>query len=551
MLRLSIIVVLMKEKNRIWKASSGSLSLLLVLPILAIFYLSFGDSGDLFDHLISTVMPTYIYNTVVLLIGVLALTLLFGVPSAWLMAMCRLPGEKILQWALVLPLAMPGYVVGYIFTDWFDYAGPLQVFIRDVTGWQSGEYWFPDMRSLSGATTVLALVFYPYVYLMSRAAFMEQSASLLQSARLLRCSPFESFKRISLPLARPSIAVGLSLVAMETIGDFGTVSYFAVNTLTTAVYDTWLGYSNLNAAAKISAIMLLVVILLLTAERYSRRKQKLFQTSFNSHEDMRYHLNGWKKWLALAWCWGLVSVAFIMPLGQLIVYAYRYFGQSWTEEFRQYALNSLQVSISAALIAILVALVVNFYHRLQSSRTSVTFMRLSSLGYAVPGTVLAIGVMAPVLTVDHWINDIAKVMDLGRPGLVLSGSMFALIFAMVVRFSAVAIGSIESSLNKVSPSMDMASRTMGCTQNSMLMRVHFPLVRRGILVAGLLVFIESMKELNAALLLRPFNFETLATYVYNFVSDEHLELGALPAVLLILVGLIPLIVINRSLEKAH
>ncbi|MDB1124817.1 ABC transporter permease [Vibrio algarum] len=540
-----------ERKNRIWKASSGSLSLLLVLPILAIFYLSFGDSGDLFEHLISTVMPTYIYNTVVLVLGVIVLALLFGLPSAWLMAMCRLPGEKVLQWALVLPLAMPGYVVGYIFTDWFDYAGPIQIFIRDIMGWQAGDYWFPDIRSLSGAAVVLALVFYPYVYLMARAAFMEQSASLLQSARLLRCTPLESFRRISLPLARPSIAVGLSLVAMETIGDFGTVSYFSVNTLTTAVYDTWLGYSNINAAAKISAIMLLVVILLLSTERYSRRKQKLFQSSFTSHEDMRYQLNGWKKWLAVTWCWGLVSVAFILPLGQLLSYAYTYFAQSWTEEFRQYAVNSLQVSISAALIAILVALVVNFYHRLDSSRLSVTFMRLSSLGYAVPGTVLAIGVMAPVLTMDHLINDVAKQMAWGRPGLVLSGSMFALIFAMVVRFSAVAIGSVESSLNKISPSMDMASRTMGCNQNQMLRRVHMPLVRRGILVAGLLVFIESMKELNAALLLRPFNFETLATYVFNFVSDEHLELGALPAVLLILVGLIPLIVINRSLEQAH
>ncbi|WP_413285140.1 ABC transporter permease [Vibrio sp. MA40-2] len=541
----------MKEKNQIWKTSSGSLALLLVLPILAIFYLALGDSGDLFEHLLSTVMPTYIYNTVVLVIGVLILSLLFGVPSAWLMAMCRVPGEKILQWMLVLPLAMPGYIAGYIFTDWFDFAGPIQVLIRDLTGWSGGEYWFPDMRTLGGATVVLALVFYPYVYLMARAAFMEQNASLLQSARLLRCSPFQSFRRISLPLARPSIAVGLSLVAMETIGDFGTVSYFAVNTLTTAVYDTWLGYSNLNAAAKISAIMLLVVILLLSTERYSRRKQKLFQSSFNSHEDMKYQLVGWKKYAALIWCWGLVSIAFILPIGQLLIYAYKYFSQSWTEEFRQYALNSLQVSISAALIAILVALTVNFHHRLQSNRLSISFLRLASLGYAVPGTVLAIGVMAPVLTMDHWINDLAKMMDWGRPGLVLSGSMFAMIFAMVVRFSAVAIGSIESSLNKISPSMDMASRTMGCNPNQMLKRVHFPLVRRGILVAGLLVFIESMKELNAALLLRPFNFETLATYVYNFVSDEHLELGALPAILLILVGLIPLIVINRSLEQSH
>ncbi|MGD8109884.1 ABC transporter permease [Vibrio sp. TRT 17S01] len=541
----------MKENNYVWKTSSGSLALLLVLPILAIFFTAIGETDELFSHLMSTVMPTYAYNTVMLVSGVMVLSLIFGIPTAWLMAMCRLPSERILQWALVLPLAMPGYIVGYIFTDWFDFAGPIQVTLRNITGWGPGEYWFPDIRTLTGATIVLALVLYPYVYLLCRAAFMEQNVSLLQSARLLKCSPWQSFWRISLPLVRPSIAVGLSLVAMETVGDFGTVSYFAVNTLTTAVYDTWLGYSSLTAAAKISAIMLVIVILLLSAERYSRRKQKLFQSQYSSREDFRYELAGWKKWGALLWCWGLVAIAFIFPLAQLCIYAYKYFAQSWTAEFQQYAINSLHVSLSAAVIGVLVALVVNFSYRLKASRRNLAFMRLSSMGYAVPGTVLAIGVMVPVLFMDHAVNDFAVYMEWQRPGLIFSGSMFAIIFAMVVRFSAVAIGSVESSLNKVSPSLDMASRTMGCTSNQMLMKVHLPLIRRGALIAGLLVFIESMKELNAALLLRPFNFETLATYVYNFASDEHLELAALPAVLLVLVGLIPLIVVNRSLEQTH
>ncbi|ENF8749951.1 iron ABC transporter permease [Vibrio fluvialis] len=541
----------MKEKHLIWKTSSVALATLLVLPILAIFFTAIGQTDDVFAHLMSTVMPTYAFNTVVLTLSVMALALLFGIPSAWLMAMCRLPGEKVLQWALVLPLAIPGYIVGYIFTGWFDYAGPIQVWLRAQTGWMAGEYYFPDIRSLAGASIVLALVLYPYVYLMCRAAFMEQNVSLLQSARLLKCSPWESFRRISLPLVRPSIAVALSLVAMETVGDFGTVSYFAVNTLTTAVYDTWMNYSNLTAAAKISAVMLVIVLLLLSAERYSRRRQKLYQSQFNSHEDFRYILRGWKKWLALLWCWGLVCVAFIFPLLQLLSYAYTYFEQSWTAEFREYALNSLQVSLSAAVIGVAVALVVNFYTRLKSNRVSVALMRLSSMGYAVPGTVLAIGVMVPVLTLDHAVNDVAKAMQWGRPGLIFSGTMFAIIFALIVRFSAVAIGSIESSLNKISPSLDMAARTMGCQANAMLWRIHLPLVRRGALIAGLLVFIESMKELNAALLLRPFNFETLATYVYNYASDEHLELAALPAVLLVLVGLIPLVVVNRSLEQNH
>lgn len=541
----------MLKADKVLKANSSLVALLLVSPIIAIFYLSLGDSGDLFAHLYSTVMPIYTSNTVLLVLSVMLLSLIWGVPTAWLMAMCRLPGERVLQWALVLPLAMPGYIIGYVFTDWFDFAGPLQRLLRDLTGWQAGEYWFPDLRTLAGAAVVLSLVLYPYVYLMCRAAFMEQSISLLQSARMLKCSAWRSFFKVSLPMVRPSIAVGLSLVAMETLGDFGTVSYFSVNTLTTAVYDTWLGYSNLNAAAKISTLMLLVVVLLISIERYSRRKKKLFQGSYNNREDYRYALVGWKKWLGLTWCWGLVAIAFILPVLQLLSYAYAYFSQSWTAEFRHYALNSLYISLSAAFIATFVALVVNFNQRIQSSSGSALFMRLSSLGYALPGTVLAIGIMAIVLGLDHGINDLAKSMEWGRPGLLFSGSMFAIVFAMVVRFSAVAIGSVESSINKISPSLDKAGRVMGAGWGRMLAEVHFPLVRRGILVAGLLVFIESMKELKSALLLRPFNFETLATYVYNFASDEQLEMAALPAVILILVGLIPLIIVNRSLEQAH
>ncbi|CAM3905840.1 Molybdenum transport system permease protein ModB [Vibrio aerogenes CECT 7868] len=538
------------NKHHLWTTSAALLAGLLVLPVLSVFWLATGQTGDLFTHLYETVLPVYSLNTCLLVTGVMCLSLVLGVPCAWLMAMCRLPGERILQWALVLPLAMPGYIVGYVYTDWLDYAGPVQRLLRDMTGWQGSGYWFPDIRTLPGAVCILSLVLYPYVYLMARAAFMEQSVSLLQSARLLGCPPVKSCLRISLPLARPAIAVGLSLAAMEALGDFGTVSYFAVNTLTTAVYDTWLGYASLSAAAKISAIMLIVVMLLLSAERFSRRRQKQFQASYSCHEDIRYPLRGWKKGLALLWCWGILSLAFLLPLLQLAMYAWDYFATSWTPAFQTYTFNSLKVSLTAACIATIVALVTNFACRVTPAKTMI-FMRLSSLGYAVPGTVLAIGVLAPVLTLDHWINDIAKLMAWQPPGLVLSGSAFALIFAMVVRFTAVATGSIESNLSKVPPSMDMAGRVMGCSVRHMLWRIHLPLVRRGILIAGLLVFIESMKELNAALLLRPFNFETLATYVFNYASDEQLELAALPAILLVLAGLIPLIIVNRSLEQAH
>ncbi|WP_407331424.1 ABC transporter permease [Enterovibrio sp. 27052020O] len=542
----------MLEQNRFLKTSSWVLSLLLVLPILAIFYTAIGESDQVFGHLMSTVMGTYTLNTALLVVGTVSLSLLMGIPSAWLMANYSIPGDRWLQWALVLPLAMPGYIVGYIYTDWFDFAGPIQMFLRDITGWTTAaQYWFPDLRTLPGACFVLALVLHPYIYLLARAAFMEQSLTLTQSARLMGCSPIQSFFRISLPLARPAIAVGASLVAMEALGDFGTVSYFAVSTLTTAVYDTWLGYSNLNAAAKISAMMLVVIFLLISAERYSRRKQKLFSQNVSPDKIAKTPLRGTYKFLATIWCWGLFVIAFMAPLAQLVIYAWDYHASSSIQDFAQYSANSLYVSTIAAAAALVIALMVNFYRRLAGSAASNIPLRMASLGYAVPGTVLAIGVLIFLTSADHLINDIAKAMEWGRPGLLFSGTMFALLMAFVVRFSAVAIGSVESSLAKVSPSLDMAARTMGCNVGGMIKRVHLPLIRRGCLIAMLLVFIESMKELNAALLLRPFNFETLATYVFNYASDEHLEYAALPAVLLVLVGLIPLIMINRSLEQSR
>ncbi|MGB2078801.1 MAG: ABC transporter permease [Vibrio sp.] len=542
-----------------WRWSSWLIAGVLVFPILAIFYQSFGESDDLFAHLFATVLPTYTQNSILLVVFVSMLSLLFGLPCAWLMAMCRIPGQKFLEWALVLPLAMPGYIVGYIYTDWFDFAGPVQLWIREITGWGPQDYWFFDIRTLGGASVVLALVLYPYVYLLARTAFMQQGANLLQSARLLKSSAWQSFYRVSLPLARPAIMVGVSLVAMETLGDFGTVSYFALNTLTTAVYDTWLGYSNLNAAAKISSIMLLVVILLLSMERYSRRKQKQFQDQNSQASLDKYHLKGWKKYLALFWCYGLFAAGFALPMYQLLYYVAGYFEQSWSDEFSLYAFNSLVVSLAAAVLACLIALLLNFYSRLNQYHVKASFssrlghlpMRFASLGYAVPGTVLAIGIMVTVLSGDHLINDFAKMMTWQPPGLILSGTMFALVFAFIVRFGAVAIGSIETSLAKVSPHIDMAARTMGCQPNQVLKRVHIPLLVRSLLVAGLLVFIESMKELNASILLRPFNFETLATAVYNYTSDEMLEHAALPAVILVLVGLLPLILVNRSLDKVH
>ncbi|WP_188628802.1 ABC transporter permease [Oceanisphaera marina] len=535
-----------------WTVSSWVFALLLTLPITALIYEALLPTEDIFHHLWVTVLPTYISNTFWLVLLVMSFSLLCGVPAAWLMAMCELPGKRWLQWALILPLAMPSYIVAFVYTDLLDFSGPVQDSLRQWFGWQSAaDYYFPAIRTLGGAALILGLVLYPYVYLLARTAFMEQSTSLIQSSRLLGCTPWQSFKKVSLPLARPSIAVGLSLVAMETLAEFGTVNFFAVNTLTTAVYDTWLGYGSLNAAAKISAIMLLVVMLLLSMERMSRKRQQVFQKNMGHEQQTGYQLTGVAKWGALLFCWTLVALGFLLPFVILCYHAVHYFDQAWNSRFFEYSFNSLLLSALVAGVALMIGLLLGMTHRLSGKSYSVVPMRLASMGYALPGTVLAIGVLVPLTSLDFAINDAALWLGVTEPGLLFTGTMTAIAFGYLVRFGAMAIGSVESSLAKVSPSLDMVTQTMGYSPGAMMMKVHMPLIRKGMLAGALLVFIECMKELPAALLLRPFNFQTLATYVYQFVSDEQLELGALPAIVIVLVGLIPLIFLNRSLEQQH
>ncbi|WP_279488831.1 ABC transporter permease [Aeromonas veronii] len=537
-------------KNFGWMTGSWATALLLGLPVIALLFSAFSAEGELFRHLADTVLLDYLGNTLGLVVGVVLLSLLFGVPTAWLVAMCQVPGRRALQWALMLPMAMPSYIVAYVYTDLLDYSGPLQAGLRTLFGWNSpADYWFPAIRSLGGAAWVLALVLCPYVYLLTRASFLEQSVSLIHSSRLLGCTPWQSFRRLSLPLARPAIMVAVSLVAMETLADFATVHFFAINTLTTAVYDTWLGYGSLATAAKLSCLMLLVVVLLIALERRSRSRQQVFQKSMGHEQPLRYPLKGMSRALAAFWCWGLVLAGFGLPFVILLDYGVRYFELSWTPEFVRFAGNSLAISALTALLAMGIALLLGFYRRLDGGIKSLLPLRIAAMGYAMPGTVLAIGVLVPLTALDFAINDLAEWLGRQGPGLLLTGTITAIVFGYLVRFVAIAIGSVESSMGKISPSLDMAARSLGQGDGGMLRRVHLPLVRRGLFAGAMLVFIESMKELPAALLLRPFNFDTLATHVYQFVSDEMLERGALGAIVIVLVGLLPLIWVNRSLDS--
>jgi len=536
-----------------WTIGAVLAAILVFIPIGSVLLLSLGDSGDVWPHLIGTALPEYVGTTLWLLLGVGVSVFLTGVTTAWLVTMCRFPGRRIFEWLLLFPLAIPAYVMAYAYTDLLEYAGPVQSSLRALFGWQSArDYFFPPVRSLGGAIMFMGLVLYPYVYLLARSAFLEQSVSVLEVSRVLGKGPWQTFKTVSFPAARPAIVVGVSLALMETLNDYGTVDFFAVYTLTAGLIDVWLGMGSLAGGAQIASSMLVFVILLIVLERMSRRQQKVYQQASSRFKTLpTYSLKGWRSALAFGLCALPVIAGFVVPvlvLGQLSIV---YFDRSWTPEFKSYALNSLTLSAGAALVALLVALFIAYARRLREGRVLRVATRAASLGYAVPGAVLAVGILIPFATFDNALDAFMRNWFGVSSGLLLSGTVVAVMFAYVVRFLAVAVGQVESSLEKISPSVDMAARTLGFRAGQTLIRYHLPLIRGGLLTAVMVVFVDCMKELPATLLLRPFNFETLATYVYRFASDEMLGEAALGSLTIVAVGLLPVAFLSRMISRSR
>ncbi len=539
-----------QAQERPWFIASLVIALLISLPIFAVVYLAFFPDENAWPHLLNTVLPSYLLNTIILMAGVGFLTLAIGTGSAWLVVTYDFPGKRWLSWALLLPFAVPAYVVAYVYTDVLEYAGPVQTGLRALFSWESSQdYWFPEIRSMGGAILMMSLVLYPYIYMLARSAFLEQSISLYRIARSLGSSPLQFFYRVSLPIARPALAVGLALVLMETLNDFGTVDYFAVRTLTAGLYDTWLNMGNLGGAAQIAVLMVVVVIILISLERYSRRQQKQFNSRNPGAPIPSIKLTGKYAYGASALAFTPVLFGFIIPFMVLANYAVRYFEISWSNEFLTYALNSFSLASMAAIITLILGLILAYSKRMNKNKATRFFVGFSSLGYAVPGAVLAIGIIIPFAALDNFVDGLMREYFQFSTGLILSGTAFAIVFSYSVRFLAVASGSIESSLDKITPNMDMASRSMGHSHLSTLIRVHIPMIRRGALTAMLVVFVDCLKELPATLILRPFNFETLATQVYQFASDELLEQSALSALVIVLVGIIPVVLLDKSINK--
>ena len=536
-----------------WTLASLCVAALVALPVAAVIWVALKPSGDIWSHLIATSLPGYIGTTLWLMLGVGTSVLLTGVTAAWLVTMCRFPGRRVFEWLLLLPLAFPAYVIAYAYTDLLEYSGAVQVFLRMMFEWGTPqEYWFPEVRSLGGAVTLMGVVLYPYVYLLARAAFFEQSVNVLEVTRVLGHGPWRAFFRVSLPAARPAIAIGVALALMETLNDFGTVDFFAVQTMTTALFDVWQGMGSLAGGAQIAATMLAFVVLLISIERFSRRQQKVYQNVSSRFRELpSYRLKGLSSLLAFTACLLPILIGFVIPLIVLIRLAVIYFHESWTADFRSYALNSLVLSATAAGIALLVALLIAYSQRLAGGRVIGIAARIASLGYAVPGAVLGVGVLIPFAYFDNSLDALMREMFGISTGLLLSGTLAAVIFAYVVRFLAVALGQVESSLAKVSPSLDMAARTLGYRASETLLRYHVPLIRGGMLTAVIIVFVDCMKELPITLILRPFNFETLATHVYWFASDEMLGEAALGSLAIVLVGLLPVVLLSTMTARAR
>lgn len=527
-------------------------ALLAGLPVASVgLNLFAGGTSETWAHLSSTVLPEYIVNSLWLCLGVGLGVGTLGVTTAWLTAMHEFPGRRFFEWALVLPLAVPAYVMAYVYTDFLQFVGPVQTFLRETFGWEHGDYWFPDIRTLPGAMLMFICVLYPYVYLLARTAFLERASGMLEAARTLGMGPWRAFFSVSLPLARPAIVAGVALALMETLADYGTVAYFAVNTFTTGIYRAWFSLGDRIAAAQLAAMLLAFVLFLLMAERISRGRARYHNTTGRNRPMAGARLRGVPAGLAFVGCALPLLLGFLIPAGLLLKMAVTEGDAQFGERFLMLSRNSFVLAGATAAIGVLLALLLAYGARLSKGSLATGLNRLVGLGYAVPGAVIAVGVLIPVTRLDNWLAGQWQAWFGHNPGLLLTGGIAALIYAYLVRFLAVALHTVESSLGKITPNMDDAARSLGLGQGGTMRRVHVPMLRGSLLTAGLLVFVDVMKELPATLVMRPFNFDTLATQAYTLASDERLAEASTAALAIVMVGLLPLIALSRQITAAR
>jgi iron(III) transport system permease protein len=535
-----------------WFLGLLAVAFVTALPILTIVGVALKPAPDVWRHLFETVLWTYVSNTLILALGVGIGTFAIGTLTAWLVTYYRFPGRKVFEWALLVPLAVPAYVIAYTYTDLLDYAGTVQGTLRQMFGWTSArDYWFPEIRSVGGAITMFTLVLYPYVYLLARSAFIHQSSGVLEVSRTLGRGPWRTFWSVALPMARPAIVVGLSLALLETLNDFGTVDFFAVRTLTLGIFNAWYGMYSFEAAAQLSLTLLLFVMVVLTLERQARRGRRFEESRAKYKPVVGFTLPPVQGALAFVFCLLPVLLGFVVPAWILLRYALIYYKASLNEDFFSAALHSLTLSATAAAVAVAIGLFMAYALRLQQSRVLRGLAWVASLGYGMPGAILAVGAVIPAGWLDNQIDAYMRQAFGISTGLILSGTIVAVILGYVVRFLVLSFGTIEAGLAKVTRNMDDAARALGHRPATVLRRVHFPMLRGSMLTAGLLVFVDCMKELPMTLLLRPFNYETLSTFVYQFAKDELLEECALGALTIVAAGIGPVVLLTRAIRHSR
>jgi iron(III) transport system permease protein len=524
--------------------------LLVLLPVGALLGIAAEGDAEIWPHLIANVLPASTIDTLVLLIGVAGVAGSMGITTAWLVTAHRFPGRSILVWLLPLPLAVPTYITAYIYVEVFDSAGLLQIALRDLMGWKSrADYWFPEIRSLPGCILVMSVVLYPYIYIAARAMFLTQSASMLEVARTLGASRIKLFRIIALPLARPALAVGLSLALLEALNDIGASEYLGVRTLTVSVYNTWLNRGSLAGAAQIACVMLAFAVGLILIERYGRRDRRYALSPKRLRTVHPVPLAGMRAWVATLLCAVPVLMGFILPTVFLLRETLRRgLLNQFDRDFFAHFMTTIGLSLAATTAVLGIAIMLVSAARLSKNSLTRGALFVAGLGYALPGTVLALGLMTPLVGFDNLIGTVWRHLTGERLGLLLMGAAGGIIIAYVIRFLSIATGSLSAGLDRVSPSLEDAARTLGTSRREMVWRIQIPLMRPALASAALLIFVDCIKELPATLLLRPLNTETLSTLVYTYASRGRFEDGSLAALVIVLVGLLPVIQLVRSAE---
>ncbi|WP_158968452.1 iron ABC transporter permease [Paraglaciecola sp. L3A3] len=522
---------------------------ILVAPIVLIFASLGFPETEIWQHLYQTVLADYVINSLLLAFGVGILVMLIGTPLAWCIARYDFVGRKQIQWLILLPMAMPAYIIAYSYTGLLDFSGPLQTYLRDVFGWGYNDYYFPEIRSLGGAIVMLALVLYPYVYMLTRTAFSDIPSSLEDVAKSLGVSPRRYVAKVVLPLARPAILMGTALAMMEAFADYGTVQYFGLSTFTTGIFRTWFGLGNGIAAAQLAAMLTSFVVLLLLLEFFSRRKIKYYFQGQTSAPVQRKKLSTGKSIATALLCLLPVILGFIIPTVQLLNWAIHSFAKQFNQDFMQLIWNSFYLAFFAAISAVALALIFSYGKRLNRFKPIHLLVAVVNLGYAVPGTVIAIGVLLSLSWLDITLNGLTEAWFDMSVGLLFSGTLFALILVYCIRFLAVAMHNIDTGMARIKPSLDDAAKSLGHNPMTILRRIHIPLLKTSVFSALLLVFVDVLKELPATLILRPFNFNTLAVKTFELASDERLLEASLPALAIVLVGILPVVLLTKLTDK--